>query len=209
MFERFTDRSRRVLVYAQNEARELNVNYIGTEHILLGLIREGDGIAAKALGALGVNYDSVRKKVEKAANHDEPASSASLPFTPPAKKVLELAFREAVQLGHNYIGTEHLLLGIVRESSDTATQILLDLGVESTNVREKVTQMMSGHSGSESGSPDVRGQRDSAVLRGIVRNIGQQMRPDLDASTLDDRAAQIADDLLAQLRRAWESPGTP
>jgi ATP-dependent Clp protease ATP-binding subunit ClpC len=209
MFERFTDRSRRVLVYAQDEARELNVDFIGTEHILLGLIHEGDGIAAKALGALGVNYDSVRKKVRKAASHGGTTSSGSPPFTPPAKKVLELALREALQLGHNYIGTEHILLGLVREGSDAATQILLDLGVELADVRDKVTEMLSGHSGHEPGSSHIRGQLDSAVLRGIVRNIGQQMRPDLDASTLEDRAAKIADDLFEQLRKVWASPGTP
>jgi ATP-dependent Clp protease ATP-binding subunit ClpC len=208
MFERFTDRSRRVLVYAQDEARELHVDFIGTEHILLGLIRESDGVAAKVLGAVGVNYDSVRKKVEKAASHDGTASSGAPPFTPQAKKVLELALREALQLGHNYIGTEHMLLGLVREGSDAATQILLDLGVELTDVRDKVTEMMSGHS-HESGGSHIRGQLDSAVLRGIVRNIGQQMRPDLDASTLEDRAAKIADDLFEQLRKGWASPGTP
>jgi ATP-dependent Clp protease ATP-binding subunit ClpC len=206
MFERFTDRSRRVLVYAQDEARELHVD-LGTEHILLGLTREGDGIAAKTLGAMGATYDVVREKVEMGATHDGAAPAGAPPFTPRAKKVLEYSLREALQLGHNYIGTEHILLGLVREGSGSAVHILKDLEIELADVREKVAEMMS-QGGHESGASQVRGPLDSAVLRGIVRNIGQQMRPDLDASTLDDRAATIADDVFEQVRKGWTAPGS-
>ena len=128
MFERFTDRARRVLVLAQEEARDLNHAFIGTEHILLGLIREGEGVAAKALDALGVTFDVVREKVEEAIGANTNPSPGSPPFTPRAKKVLELSLREALQLGHSYIGTEHMLLGLVREGEGVAAQVLNDLG---------------------------------------------------------------------------------
>ena len=115
MFERFTDRARRVVVLAQEEARMLNHNYIGTEHILLGLIHEGEGVAAKALESLGISLDAVRQQVEEIIGQGQQAPSGHIPFTPRAKKVLELSLREALQLGHNYIGTEHILLGLIRE----------------------------------------------------------------------------------------------
>src|SRR5918996_1932747 len=115
MFERFTDRARRVVVLAQEEARMLNHNYIGTEHILLGLLHEGHGVAANALESLGVPLDGVRKEVEEIIGRGETAASGHIPFTPRAKKVLELSLREALELGHNYIATEHILLGLVRE----------------------------------------------------------------------------------------------
>jgi ATP-dependent Clp protease ATP-binding subunit ClpC len=148
MFERFTDRSRRVLVYAQDQARDLNDAFIGTEHILLGLILEADGVAAKVLGSAGASYDAVREKIKATRVSTDPSSGAP-PFTPRAKKVLELSLREALQLGHNYIGTEHILLGLVREGNGVGAQILLDLGVDLAHARENVMGMMSGPSGRE------------------------------------------------------------
>ena len=143
MFERFTDRARRVLVLAQEEARLLNHNFIGTEHILLGLIHEGEGVAALALGSLGISLEAVREKVEETIG---PASSitGSPPFTPRAKKVLELSLREALQLEHNYIGTEHMLLGLVREGEGVAVQVLVSLGADLFRVRQQVIQLLSG-----------------------------------------------------------------
>ncbi len=146
MFERFTDRARRVLVLAQEEARLLNHNFIGTEHILLGLISEGDGVAAKALQSLGIALESVRDRVQETIGPASgPPSGASPPFTPRAKKVLELSLREALQLGHNYIGTEHMLLGLVREGEGVATQVLVTLGAELSAVRQEVIQVLAGH----------------------------------------------------------------
>ncbi len=144
MFERFTDRARRVLVLAEEEARLLGHGFIGTEHLLLGLIQEGEGLGAKALGSLGITREAVRAKVEE---HIGPAGSAATgkpPFTPRAKKVLELALREALQLGHNYIGTEHLLLGIVREGKGVAAEVLENLGAELPRVRETVVGLVAG-----------------------------------------------------------------
>ena len=128
MFERFTDRARRVVVLAQEEARMLNHNYIGTEHILLGLIHEGEGVAAKALESLGISLEAVRQQVEEIIGQGQQAPSGHIPFTPRAKKVLELSLREALQLGHNYIGTEHILLGLIREGDGVAAQVLVKLG---------------------------------------------------------------------------------
>jgi ATP-dependent Clp protease ATP-binding subunit ClpA len=132
MFERFTDRARRVVVLAQEEARMLNHNYIGTEHILLGLIHEGGGAAAKARDALGISLESVRSQVEEIIGQGQQAPSGHIPFTPRAKKVLELSLREALQLGHNYIGTEHILLGLIREGEGVAAQVLASSAQTST-----------------------------------------------------------------------------
>ncbi|MGA7270976.1 MAG: Clp protease N-terminal domain-containing protein, partial [Acidimicrobiia bacterium] len=144
MFERFTDRARRVVVLAQEEARSLNHNYIGTEHILLGLLNEGEGIAAKALESLGIGLDSVRDEVVKIIGPGQQAPTGHIPFTPRAKKVLELSLREALQLGHNYIGTEHILLGLIREGEGVAAQVLQQLGAELQKVRQSVIQLLSG-----------------------------------------------------------------
>jgi ATP-dependent Clp protease ATP-binding subunit ClpC len=138
MFERFTDRARRVLVLAQEEARLLDHNFIGTEHILLGLIHEGDGVAAKALEGLGISLEAVRQRVGETIAPAETATNASPPFTPRAKKVLELSLREALQLGHNFIGTEHLLLGLVREGEGVAASVLVSLGADLSRVRQQV-----------------------------------------------------------------------
>jgi ATP-dependent Clp protease ATP-binding subunit ClpC len=184
LFERFTDRARRVLVLAQEEARDLNHAFIGTEHILLGLIREGEGVAAKALDALGVTFDVVREKVEEAIGANTNPSPGSPPFTPRAKKVLELSLREALQLGHSYIGTEHMLLGLVREGEGVAAQVLNDLGADMARVRTQVIQMMSGQAGKEAGVTsgsgsskiDPEGAGGSAVLDQFGRNLTQFAR---------------------------------
>ncbi len=170
---------------AQEEARDLNHAFIGTEHILLGLIREGEGVAAKALDALGVTFDVVREKVEEAIGANTNPSPGSPPFTPRAKKVLELSLREALQLGHSYIGTEHMLLGLVREGDGVAAQVLSDLGADMARVRTQVIQMMSGQAGKESGgsspsggqkSGDAEGAGGSAVLDQFGRNLTQFAR---------------------------------
>jgi ATP-dependent Clp protease ATP-binding subunit ClpC len=142
MFERFTDRARRVIVLAQEEARMLNHNYIGTEHILLGLIHEGEGVAAQALTTLGIGLNAVRGQVEQVIGEGQAAPTGHIPFTPRAKKVLELALREALQLGHNYIGTEHILLGLVREGEGVAAQVLQKLGADLNRVRQAVIRLL-------------------------------------------------------------------
>ncbi|MCY4458326.1 MAG: ATP-dependent Clp protease ATP-binding subunit, partial [Acidimicrobiaceae bacterium] len=147
MFERFTDRARRVVVLAQEEARLLNHNYIGTEHILLGLIHEGEGVAAKALESLGISLEAVRNKVQEIIGQGSSSPSGHIPFTPRAKKVLELSLREALQLGHNYIGTEHILLGLIREGEGVAAQVLVKLGAELSRVRQQVIKLLSGYGG--------------------------------------------------------------
>ena len=149
MFERFTDRARRVVVLAQEEAKMLNHNYIGTEHILLGLIHEGEGVAAKALESLGISLDAVREQVQDIIGQGQQQPTGHIPFTPRAKKVLELSLREALQLGHNYIGTEHILLGLIREGEGVAAQVLVKLGADLNKVRQQVIQLLSGYQGKE------------------------------------------------------------
>jgi ATP-dependent Clp protease ATP-binding subunit ClpC len=144
MFERFTDRARRIIVLAQEEARSLSHNYIGTEHILLGMLHEGDGVAGVALKSLNVDRDGLRKKVVEIIGIGQMAPSGHIPFTPRAKKVMELALREALQLGHNYIGTEHLLLGLIREGEGVAAQVLVTSGVELNLVRRTVLDHLAG-----------------------------------------------------------------
>jgi ATP-dependent Clp protease ATP-binding subunit ClpA len=149
VFERFTDRARRVVVLAQEEARRLNHNYIGTEHILLGLSSEGEGIAAKALESLGISLRAVRSQVEEIIGQGRAAPTGHIPFTPRAKKVLELSLREALNLGHNYIGTEHILLGVIREGEGVAAQVLVTLGADLNRTRAEVLGLLSGHTGGE------------------------------------------------------------
>src|SRR6516165_5416320 len=149
MFERFTDLARRVVVLAQEEARMLNHNYIGTEHILLGLIHEGEGVAAKSLESLGISLEGVRSQVEEIIGRGQQAPSGHIPLTPRAKKVLELSFRESQQLGHNYIGTEHILLGLLREGDGVAAQVLVKLGADMNRVRQQVIQLLHGHPAEE------------------------------------------------------------
>ncbi len=167
MFERFTDRARRVVVLAQEEARLLNHNYIGTEHILLGLIHEGEGVAAKALESLGISLEAVRSQVEEIIGQGGSSPSGHIPFTPRAKKVLELSLREALQLGHNYIGTEHILLGLIREGEGVAAQVLVKLGADLSRVRQQVIQLLSGYSGpSGSSGGAAAGGADKASTGG-------------------------------------------
>ena len=172
MFERFTDRARRVVVLAQEEARLLNHNYIGTEHILLGLIHEGEGVAAKALESLGISLEAVRNQVEEIIGQGGSSPSGHIPFTPRAKKVLELSLREALQLGHNYIGTEHILLGLIREGEGVAAQVLVKLGADLSRVRQQVIQLLSGYSGSGEGSESSGGKE--TVGGSSERGEGQQ-----------------------------------
>ena len=190
VFERFTDRARRVVVLAQEEARLLNHNYIGTEHILLGLIHEGEGVAAKALESLGISLEAVRSQVEEIIGQGGSSPSGHIPFTPRAKKVLELSLREALQLGHNYIGTEHILLGLIREGEGGAAQVLVKLGADLSRVRQQVIQLLSGYSGpgqgegSEPGKETVGGsaergdgpQGGSAILDQFGRNLTQNAK---------------------------------
>ena len=187
MFERFTDRARRVVVLAQEEARLLNHNYIGTEHILLGLIHEGEGVAAKALESLGISLESVRGQVEEIIGQGGNSPSGHIPFTPRAKKVLELSLREALQLGHNYIGTEHILLGLIREGEGVAAQVLVKLGADLARVREQVIQLLSAYggvsgsahgekSGAASGGGSGESPSGSHVLDQFGRNLTQLAR---------------------------------
>ena len=175
MFERFTDRARRVVVLAQEEARMLNHNYIGTEHILLGLIHEGEGVAAKALESLGISLEAVRQQVEEIIGQGQQAPSGHIPFTPRAKKVLELSLREALQLGHNYIGTEHILLGLIREGEGVAAQVLVKLGADLNRVRQQVIQLLSGYQGGKepanAGGPAEGTPSTSLVLDQFGRNL--------------------------------------
>ena len=183
MFERFTDRARRVVVLAQEEARMLSHNYIGTEHILLGLIHEGEGVAAKALESLDISLEAVRAQVEEIIGQGQQAPSGHIPFTPRAKKVLELSLREALQLGHSYIGTEHILLGLIREGEGVAAQVLQKLGADLNRVRQQVIQLLSGFQGKESagagattGASGGDAPSSSLVLDQFGRNLTQDAR---------------------------------
>jgi ATP-dependent Clp protease ATP-binding subunit ClpC len=181
MFERFTDRARRVVVLAQEEAKMLNHNYIGTEHILLGLIHEGEGVAAKALESLNISLDAVREQVQDIIGQGQQQPTGHIPFTPRAKKVLELSLREALQLGHNYIGTEHILLGLIREGEGVAAQVLVKLGADLNRVRQQVIQLLSGYQGKEPVSTGAKeesssGATGSTVLDQFGRNLTQAAR---------------------------------
>jgi ATP-dependent Clp protease ATP-binding subunit ClpC len=183
VFERFTDRARRVLVLAQEEARLLNHNYIGTEHLLLGLIHEGEGVAAKALESLGISLEAVRAQVEEIIGQGQSAPTGHIPFTPRAKKVLELSLREAKQLGHNYIGTEHILLGLIREGEGVASQVLVKLGAGLDRVRQQVIQLLSGSA--------AAGMEAGARTRLVRMTVPEELRQ--------------AEERLAQVRREKEA----
>src|SRR6266496_2604002 len=177
MFERFTDRARRVVVLAQEEARMLNHNYIGTEHILLGLIHEGEGVAAKALESLGISLEAVRSQVEEIIGQGQAAPTGHIPFTPRAKKVLELSLREALQTAHICIGTEHILLGLIREGEGVAAQVLQKLGADLNRVRQQVIQLLSGYSGGKGeAAPGEQTPQGSMVLDQFGRNLTQLAR---------------------------------
>jgi len=213
MFERFTDGSRRVVVLAQEEAKMLNHNYIGTEHILLGLLREGNGYAARALESLGISLDAVRQQVEEIIGHGQQAPSPHIPFTPRAKGVLELSLRESLQLGHGYIGTEHILLGLLREGDGVAAQVLVRLGADLDRVREQVLQLLAGYQGPDAGSagsqPGGRaraGLPDDALARfdALDRRLTAlerwvSIQPDLE--DLDQEIAQVRRDKEAAVDR--------
>ena len=217
MFERFTDRARRVVVLAQEEARLLNHNYIGTEHILLGLIHEGEGVAAKALESLGISLEAVRAQVEEIIGQGQSAPTGHIPFTPRAKKVLELSLREALQLGHNYIGTEHILLGLIREGEGVAAQVLVKLGASLDRVREQVIALVSGHAGGTlpaepAGAPTrLVHMTVPAELREVEEQLVQVRREKLAAINADDfeQAARLRDKeqqlqaRVAEQQRAW------
>ncbi len=180
MFDRFTDRARRVIVLAQDEARMLNHNYIGTEHLLLGLIHEGEGVAAKALESLGISLEAVREQVEEIIGQGQQAPTGHIPFTPRAKKVLEFSMREALQINHPYIGTEHILLGLIREGEGVAAQVLIKLGADLNRVRNQVLQLLSGYQGKEAataGAPESSAQAaSSTILDQFGRNLTQAAR---------------------------------
>ncbi len=175
MFERFTERARQVVVLAQEEARTLKHNYIGTEHILLGLLREEEGLAARVLESLDITVERVRAQVVRIVGSGEEVTSGQIPFTPRAKKVLELALREALSLGHNYIGTEHILLGLVRENEGVAARILLDFDADSDKIRNEVIRMLSGpggrRQGQGAGSGQAEGKKSSKLLDQFGRNL--------------------------------------
>ena len=213
MFERFSERARRVVVLAQEEARMLNHNYIGTEHILLGLIHEGDGGAARSLESLGISLDAVRQQVEEIIGRGQQAPSGHIPFTPRAKKVLELSLREALQLGHGYIGTEHILLGLLREGDGAAAQVLVTLGADLNRVRQQVIQLLHGYQGQDVGSagshlreraravlPDgALAWFDALDLRLTALERWVSMQPDLEG--LDQQIARVRQEMEAAAAR--------
>jgi ATP-dependent Clp protease ATP-binding subunit ClpA len=206
MFERFTDQARRVVVLAQDEARMLRHNYIGTEHILLGLIREGQGVAARALESLGISLEVVRQHVEEIIGQGQGPQQGHIPFTPRAKKVLELSLREARQLGHDYIGTEHILLGLIREGQGVAAQVLVKLGADLNRVRQQVIQLLHGHQGQEPASSEAassgpwRGGGPSDVparvnaLESRLSAIEQRVGTGPATGDLDEQIAQVRRD---------------
>ncbi|MBC7278063.1 ATP-dependent Clp protease ATP-binding subunit [Nocardioides sp.] len=216
MFERFTDRARRVVVLAQEEARMLSHNYIGTEHILLGLIHEGEGVAAKALESLDISLEAVRNQVEEIIGQGQQAPSGHIPFTPRAKKVLELSLREALQLGHSYIGTEHILLGLIREGEGVAAQVLQKLGADLNRVRQQVIQLLSGFQGKEgqagtsgatatAGTTSTEAPSSSLVLDQFGRNLTQDAR-DGKLDPIIGREAQIERVMQVLSRRTKNNP---
>jgi ATP-dependent Clp protease ATP-binding subunit ClpC len=180
MFERFTERARQVVVLAQEEARTLKHNYIGTEHILLGLLREEEGLAARVLESLDITVERVRAQVVRIVGSGEEVTSGQIPFTPRAKKVLELALREALSLGHNYIGTEHILLGLVRENEGVAARILLDFDADAEKIRNEIIRMLSGPGGRRQGQGSGQGASAGAAAAGGPAGEGKKSSKLLD-----------------------------
>src|ERR687892_758268 len=212
MFERFTERARKVVVLAQEEARHFNHNYIGTEHLLLGLLREDEGVAARALGSLNVTLDEVREQVESIVGYGEEGTGGQAPFTPRSKKVLELALREALQLGHNYIGTEHILLGLVRESEGVAARVLSNLDVDPDKARREVVRMLGGGRGRSRGGGGEAGGRGAEAKRPKTRQLDQYGR-NLTAYAEEDkldpvigRSQEIARIMQILVRRTKNNP---
>jgi ATP-dependent Clp protease ATP-binding subunit ClpC len=197
MFERFTDRARRVVVLAQEEAVGLNHDYVGTEHLLLGLVHEGEGVAAAALESLGIQLEAVRAQVEEIIGQGQRPPTGHIPFTPRAKKVLELSLREATQLGHNYIGTEHILLGLIREGEGVAAQVLVKVGADLSRVRQQVIQLLTGYPGGTEVGARTRLVRmtvpaDLFVLGEELAQVRRQKERAIDAEDFD-RAATLRD----------------
>ncbi|HYZ03987.1 MAG TPA: Clp protease N-terminal domain-containing protein, partial [Rubrobacter sp.] len=212
MFERFTERARKVVVLAQDEARHFNHNYIGTEHLLLGLLREDEGVAAQALYSLNVALDEVREQVESIVGYGEEGTGAQAPFTPRSKKVLELALREALQLGHNYIGTEHILLGLVRESEGVAARVLSNLDVDPDKVRREVVRRLGGGRSRSRGGGEAGGGRGVEAKRPKTRQLDQYGR-NLTAYAEEDkldpvigRSQEIARIMQILVRRTKNNP---
>jgi ATP-dependent Clp protease ATP-binding subunit ClpA len=212
MFERFTDRARRVVVLAQEEAALLNHNYVGTEHLLLGLAHEGQGVAATALESLGIRLEAVRAQVEEIIGQGQSAPTGHIPFTPRAKKVLELSLREAKQLRHNYIGTEHILLGLVREGEGVAAQVLIRLGGDLSRVRQQVIQLLSGYVGGKEAAEQA-GARTRLVRMTVpddireaeeqLAQVRRQKEAAIDAEDFD-QAAELREQEQQLLRRLVE-----
>jgi ATP-dependent Clp protease ATP-binding subunit ClpA len=213
VFERFTDRARRVVVLAQEEARLLNHDYIGTEHLALGLVSESQSLAAIALESLGISLEAVRAQVEEIIGQGQSAPTGHIPFTPRAKKVLELSLREALQLGCNYIGTEHILLGLIREREGVAAQVLVRLGADRDRVRHQVIQLLSGYAGAVEADARTRLVRMTVPtdIRENEEQLAQVRKEKEDAINADDfeRAAALRDQerqllrRLAERERAW------
>jgi len=210
MLERFTDRARRVVKLAEEEARRLGHNYIGTEHILLGLIREGEGVAAKALESLGISLDAVRQQVEEIIGRGQQAPFDVIPFTPRSKKVLELSLHESQQLGHNYIGTEHILLGLIREGDGVAAQVLVKLGADLNRVRQQVIQLISGQQpqpgrlAPREGAPatEVQARLDAiearlTVIEVLLAAVEQRVGIRPDTTDLDEQIDKVRGERLA------------
>ena len=204
MFERFTDRARRVVVLAQEEARMLNHNYVGTEHILLGLIHEGEGVAAKALESLGISLEAVRAQVEEIIGQGQQILSGHIPFTPRAKKVMELSLREALQLGHDYIGTEHILLGLIREGDGVAAQVLIRLGADLNRVRQQVIAVLYqskeprlARRPAEEGVPWPEVQARLDAVEDWLAAVDQRVGTGPDTSDLDEQIDRVRRERLA------------
>ena len=204
MFKRFTDRARRVVVLAQEEARMLNHNYVGTEHILLGLIHEGEGVAAKALESLGISLEAVRAQVEEIIGQGQQIPSGHIPFTPRAKKVMELSLREALQLGHDYIGTEHILLGLIREGDGVAAQVLIRLGADLERVRQQVIVLLYqskeprlARRPAEEGAPWPEVQARLDAVEDWLAAVEQRVGSGPDTSDLDEQIDRVRRERLA------------
>jgi ATP-dependent Clp protease ATP-binding subunit ClpA len=215
MFERFTDRARRVVVLAQEEARLLNHDYIGTEHLLLGLAHEGQGVAAKALESLGIRLEALRSQVQETIGQGQRGPTGQIPLTPRAKKVLELSLLEAKQLGHNYIGTEHLLLGLVREGEGVAAQVLVKLGADLSRVRQQVIQLLSGYAGGKEAAEQAAARRrpvhmtvpeDLREAEEQLAQVRRQKEAAIDAQDFE-RATALRDQELQLLERLAEWEG--